>query len=170
MIIYCSVFIIVLIFIACFQQIRLKESKSKLISFAKAAQRANANYQTCKEWLIDYNLECDVAQYLKNQGVKKAAVYGLGEIGLILCEFLQKNGIQVLYAVDINAKKKIMDFPVYNLKTKTFPETDIFIISISYEYEEILKQLEGMIKTRVMCIDEIILETGKLETKNELEG
>lgn len=147
--------LIVLIVILIFLYLKLK---GNMQLHKKLAEKNYLNYCVCRNWLATNNLNRPVCNYFNKLGYKKIAIYGLGEIGNLLQEEIQKNNIEISYAIDQNAENISSSIPIILPNSDDYNEVDAVIVTSIFEYQSIKSLLETKVKCPIISIEEVILE------------
>ena len=85
---------------------------------------------------------------------KNIAIYGAGEIGLLLGKLCNKNGMEIKYYIDKNANYIICDKPVYNLES--IPLNKIEAIIVSLKDRDIKQEIQKKYKIPVYMIEDLV--------------
>ena len=68
------------------------------------------------------------------------AVYGMGRLGEVLCDYLVQEGLGLLFCIDCNPDYVFYDIPVYHVDD-VIPNADIVIVTVMDEkVKELLQQ------------------------------
>lgn len=128
---------------------RVIESKNKLIDKYKLYYHLNNKWISLKE--SDRRL----GRYFTDNKISSIAVYGMGDIGLNLCDELIKDGIAVKYALDRDLARYDSAIPIKKMED-ALETVDAVVITVPDEFEAIRKSLEGKFSCPIISIDEII--------------
>ena len=77
-----------------------------------------------------------LADWLRQQGWTRIAVYGLGMVGKHLATLLQQQGLVPVFGVDQSRNAVSNTFPVLALED-TLPAADILIVTVTYDFARI---------------------------------
>lgn len=118
--------------------------------------RLNGYYETLAQWLTNIQNGIGVEDYLKEKGVQTVAIYGMGELGILLYNELKKStDIQVLYGIDRSGVCAIDDINVY-YPEDDLPNVDLVIVTpISY-MDEIVSELKQTLDCRFASIRDVM--------------
>lgn len=92
--------------------------------------------------------------YLESLDIKTVAVYGYGDVGKILIDYLLEVGIKISYIVDKNADQ-VINYCIYKPEDN-LPCVDMMVVSIIDDLYTITGLMEKKIKTRVERLQDII--------------
>ena len=129
--IYCI--IIGLLFGATYVYRRLNKEYEYL---TEMLYKKSIDYRFLHNW-IEKNINCDnLEKSLLEKGYINIAIYGMGDIGKLICKELEKTEISVKYGIDRNSKNIKSTIKLYGLEEK-LPEVDAVIITISHDFDNI---------------------------------
>lgn len=97
-----------------------------------------------KRWLENRNKQRLFSDYLEECGYYSVVIFDAGEIGRLLYDEIKNSKVKILCFYDRNAEgiNEIEGIPVYPFsKVKEIPESDIVLVSTSYNYPEVLRLL-----------------------------
>lgn len=130
----------------------------KIESERKIQARCNKflNYYTMLTlWMKIKHQKRSLAEYFAKRNIESIAIYGMGEVGQRLCEELLENQITIKYAIDKN-----MNTPFYDIAIKkpndTLESVDLVIVTATYEYDVIQKELENTFSCPIVSLNEIV--------------
>lgn len=91
------------------------------------------------------------------QDTESIAVYGMGDIGKLICRSLKENGKNLKYGIDQNSTvaDASLGIRVY-LPEEVLPQVDVAIISLEYISEQIEAVLKEHEIRKIVTIDEIL--------------
>lgn len=97
-----------------------------------------------------------VDDLLRQRGIEKIAIYGMGELGTILYEELKDTGITVAYGIDqsVSRHPEITVIQKENIKE----ETDAIIVTIPFAYESVKKDLEKLVSCPIISLEHLLYE------------
>ncbi|MDD6627669.1 MAG: glycosyltransferase family A protein [Lachnospiraceae bacterium] len=107
------------------------------------------------QWLMLWENEQTVADYLKQFSFFKVSIYGITPMAMRLYRELSSNAIEVDYFIDRNAAYLENERPIYTLDDE-LPEVDLVIISLVERENEIRKNIQEKLKAKVVTIRELI--------------
>lgn len=109
------------------------------------------------KWMDIRNEGKTVADYLKENGYRSVAIYGMHYIGENLLEELRDHQIEVKYAIDRNADNITSDVDVFHPEDD-LPDADAVIVTAFYYFDEIQDRLQGRVSCPVLSFEDIIYE------------
>ena len=98
-----------------------------------------------------------IGAYLENKGIHTVAIYGMSYVGERLYEELKNENVQVLYGIDKKAGSGIEGFQMYSPYEK-LPEVDAVIVTPTFFFAAIQKDLSAKIMCPIISLEEILYE------------
>lgn len=95
------------------------------------------------------------ADYLKSEGIKTAAIYGMSFMGQRLYEELKGTGIEVKYGIDKNWENIYADIDIVSPEGY-LEDVDVIIVTAFYFFHEIEDSLMDKTDTRILSIEELV--------------
>ena len=92
---------------------------------------------------------------LDEASVSSVAIYGLGKLGELLVDYLRKEQVNVLFAIDRNPDQVFYDIDVYSPDQKG-PDPDLIIITTIGDHESIKEQLKLNYSGRIVLFEDLI--------------
>lgn len=98
-----------------------------------------------------------ITEYLKRQGFRHIAIYGIGYLGkhLLLEMEENKDDVQVRYLIDRNAKWIQTKYPVYTLEDE-LEKTDVVIVTLVQGEEKVVEELRYKTRAIVYTIRNLV--------------
>ena len=107
------------------------------------------------EWLLLYQQGKKITPFFHYNGFRHIAVYGMGNLGMRLCDEILMSDVVIEYGID---KRKMQPYrgievliPNSNLKA-----VDAIIVSAVFYYSEIVNELEKWINCPIISLEDII--------------
>lgn len=125
----------------------------------KAENIANKNLaiiNLLSMWLQNKEYGLKIEDYLKEQKIKKIAIYGMSYVGERLYDELEHSDIEVVYCIDKNANNIYKDVEVFSPTEDLDQNIDAIIVTAFTFFEEIEKDLEKKINVSIISIDDIV--------------
>ena len=111
-------------------------------------------YNIMNKWLKFKQNGGTLADYFEKRLYKEIAIYGMKELGIRLMDELINSNITVKYIIDKNIENIPVNMEGY-LPTDNLPEVDAIIVTASYYYDEIEKNLREKVKCPILSIEEL---------------
>lgn len=127
--------------------------------------RAESNVATKKMLIYWVEQEIQVHQivnYFYIHNMKKIAIYGMTDVGVMLYHKLKNTDIEVVCCID--RSKKFINLPIQIVKPKEFSETvDVIVVASIYYFSEIYDTMRQQVENKVpiLGLDEILYEIGE---------
>lgn len=87
---------------------------------------------------------------------RKAAVYGMGVYGKILCKLLSDINIKVLYGIDRNAGDiQQTEYKIYSPEDY-FPNTEVVIVTSVFAFDEVKKKIQRKLGCPIIRMDDFL--------------
>lgn len=141
----------------------LEEKEQKIIceSAGKARTLEEKHLQLflmMNQWVKIKQAGKNLADYLKERGYRKIAIYGMSYVGETLLSEFQKTEIEVVYGIDKNADKLSLDLEVVTLKNNKLKEVDAVVVTAISFYQEIKEQLSEKLNCPILSLENILYE------------
>lgn len=112
-------------------------------------------YHILIRWLQLKQEEKRMAKYFEQNEYRTVAVYGMKEIGVLLCNELRQEGIDVRYAIDKNADEIEADIEIVK-PTSEMPEVDVIIVTATHYFDSIYIELQKLTAAEIVSITDIL--------------
>ena len=122
----------------------------------RVAERYEIYWKLLERWMRNKRQGKTIEQYLKERGINRIAIYGMGMLGRHLFEELKESEIKVLYGIDKNARNITVDIPLY-IPDEKYQEVDAIIISVVYQNESIINMLKEKTAYPILLLQDIVL-------------
>lgn len=133
----------------------LNKRKKQLEWLSKEYEKRTFYYQVLNMWLEMKQKGKTAVSFLRKQGIKKIAIYGMKELGERFYEEVKNTDIEVVCIIDRNPNQVIGDFSVI-LPTDTIPEVDAIIVTADFYYHEIERQLGTKVKCPIYSLNGVL--------------
>lgn len=107
------------------------------------------------KWLLLKEKGDTLHPFFERWGYRRIALYGLGIAGNHLLTDLEKSQIKVIYGIDKLGNKFQVGFPVYT-PDSNLPEADVIVISVTYDFGNIYKNLKRTFTGPIVSLEKII--------------
>lgn len=109
------------------------------------------------QWMQVKQKGRNVSDYLKENGYKTIAIYGMHYLGECLYAELKHSEIDVKYVIDRNAANIELDIDIVT-PNDTLAEVDAVIVTPIYYFDEIEEQLSKNMKCPIISLEDIVYE------------
>ncbi len=108
-------------------------------------------------WMMVNGLGKSIGQFLKEQGIKSVAIYGMETLGVrVYYELLKTNEIEVKYALDQNPQIQIPGIKIYKPDMRLNIAIDAVIVTDLRSYDDVSVNLKKNGYSRVIALDEML--------------
>lgn len=109
------------------------------------------------QWLIVKQSGKNIRDYFEKNNYKKIVIYGMSYAGERLIDELENSGIEVVAAVDKNAKALFAKVPVL-LPEQDIPQADCMVVTPVYFMNEIVKNMSERVACPIISLEDILYE------------
>lgn len=106
-------------------------------------------------WLCIKEDGKSLVSYFETKHYKKIAIYGIGMVGKHLLTELKDSPVNVAYGIDRQGKEWKYPFSIYDMDQE-LPEADVIVVTVTYEFEKIYRELKPKFAGKIISIDEIL--------------
>lgn len=117
-------------------------------------RKISGYYHIFSEWLGNEFHGQKTELFFEKNGYKSVAIYGMKEFGVHLYEMLKDSDVKVEYVIDRNPSVVLEDIKCYK-PSDELPKVDVIVVTASYYFNEISKQLQH-IGCRIVSIEDVI--------------
>lgn len=121
----------------------------------KLVDKYKLYYCLNNKWISLKESNKRLSRYFVENQMRSIAVYGLGDIGLNLCDEITKDGIEVKYAFDRSLIRYDSLIPIRRLEDE-LEEVDAVVVTIPDEFEVIRNSLQEKFVCPIISIDDIV--------------
>lgn len=109
------------------------------------------------KWVEIKQKNLDFGEYFINNNIHTIAVYGLGIMGCRLIEELKDSQVVIKYGIDKNAAQMLKSIEVRKNEGR-FDDIDAIVVTSSFYFDEIERQLRKNTDKAIINIDDILYE------------
>lgn len=109
-----------------------------------------------EQWLRIMYKGQSISKYIKASGYSHAALYGLGEAGMLLVKEFDQSGIHIDYILEPNFNRNSYKEHIVKRDLDRLKNTDVMIITEFADYEIILGKLENILECPVLALDDLL--------------
>lgn len=109
-------------------------------------------------WLQNKEAGLKIEDYLKEQQIKRIAIYGMSFVGERLYDELEQSDIKVVYCIDKNANNIYKDINVLTPDSELEKEesVDAIVVTAFVFFDEIEANLKKKVNVPILSIDDIV--------------
>lgn len=122
------------------------------------AEKAFEFYHILIRWIELMQKEKKIAEYFEQNEYQTVAVYGMKEIGILLCTELKQEKIDIRYAIDKNAElinNDSLDIEILKPSTE-MPKVDIIIVTAIHYFDSIYMELRKLTEAEIVSIVDVL--------------
>lgn len=113
-------------------------------------------YKTLYQWLLIRQDKVEIADYFKENGYQRVAIYGMGELGRLLLKELRDTGIEIPYVIDQNARSiSVSGIKAVMLKDAK-EDVDVIVVSVVDKFEVIKADIERNMSVPILSLDDVL--------------
>ncbi len=117
--------------------------------------KVNGYYRVLIKWLTRHLRGKRIEEYFVLNGYRTIAVYGVGELGIALIEYINMTSIVVAYAIDRNAENVYAATDIYR-PDECLEAVDVVVVTTPNYYLDITRELEGKMQCPIVSIEDVI--------------
>lgn len=133
----------------------LDENNQVIERLLETIKKNNKIVDVYERWMRLETRSGGVYQFILDNGFRKVAIYGMGNLGRSLCDELSHNQVEVVYVIDKNKSINCSGYQCYTMQDE-LPEADVVIITPITYFEEISKELSKKLTCPLLSLDDII--------------
>lgn len=134
-----------------------KRAKRSNVDYKMYADKHLAILELFDQWMMKKQEGKTVSDYLRENGFRTIAIYGMGYLGKRLYDELKDSEIEVRYAIDKNADNLYLELDVIS-PDENMPEVDLIIVTAVYFFDEIEGMLTNLTECPVVSFEDILYE------------
>lgn len=117
--------------------------------------RLDDYYHILIQWISDKQQGKSLESYFVKNNFKTVAVYGVGQLGELLCDELnQFSEVSVKYGIDKMDVCTVENLDLYSMDDE-LPEVDVVIVTPVFAFDEIKTNLEKKVDCSIVSLKEI---------------
>lgn len=134
-----------------------KVAAEKKDEIQKMSEKHLALFLMMNQWVKIKQEGKNLAEYLKEQGYRNVAIYGMSYAGETLVEELRNTDIQVAYSIDKNADSIYSDISIVSIDDK-LQAVDVIIVTAITFFDEIEERLSKKMNCPIVSLEDILYE------------
>ena len=124
------------------------------LEFELSVERAIA--QTLFEaMMIEYSI-IDLKQIMADQKLQRIAIYGKGKVGKAIFELFKRNGIEVVYCIDLNKQIELGNVDLRHSIDAMTNDIDAVIVTPEIFFEEISEEIKKIVDCRILLARDLL--------------
>ncbi len=132
-----------------------RKQGQEIVRYKKKISRYESYWRIMDQWLLLKEENIQVSDLLEDRNIHRVIIYGMGMIGKHLVRDLAGSNIKIVCAIDRQEMREEIGFPVINVDD-IIPEADAVIVTPSYDYTNIKKNLEEKGLKNIISIETIL--------------
>lgn len=126
--------------------------RREILNYKKTTIRYESYWRIMDKWLSLKERNESVYNLLEKRHIHSVIIYGMGMLGRHLVNELSESDIEVVCAIDRNIICDNLGFPIVNIDGD-IPEADTVIVTPSYDFPDIKRQLEERGVRKIISIE-----------------
>lgn len=117
-------------------------------------------FNTLNKWMLARNHGLSIGRYLNENRYKKIAIYGLGQIGERLEEYLRAEGFEVVFGIDEKIKLVSSRMPIVKMSDfSSMQKPDVIIVTADIGEKNVMAELHMSTKIPVISLEKLSIIT-----------
>jgi len=108
------------------------------------------------QWVSIRQDKIQITDYFRDNGYKKVAIYGMGELGKLFLRELNNTEVEIPFVIDKNAGS----ITVPGIKTVTLREvkgvTDVIVVTVVDKFDTIKADIEKYMDVPVVSLEDVL--------------
>lgn len=132
-------------------------SKKYIREGEEAGWKSARKYLVAIDWLMLKQNGKSIASYFERNNYKNIAIYGMGEFGLLLCNELENEDINVVFTMDSERILPYNNIPMISIEQlKDMDDVDAIVVTPVFAFNKIKTQLEKNVKYPIISLEEVV--------------
>ena len=112
-------------------------------------------YRVLVQWMKLKQHDISIIKYFRDRNVSTVAVYGMKELGQLLCDELKGSEVEVKYAIDKNADHFFSDIDLRK-PDDDLEQVDMVVVTVLTKNKEIIENLKKKMNCPVVTIVSVV--------------
>jgi len=112
-------------------------------------------YNVLVQWISLKERGITAGDFMRKNGYKTAAVYGMKELGELLYQEMRNSGVCVKYVIDQFPESIFVDVPVLRPDEDLLP-VDVIIVTAIHYFEKIKETLKSKIECKICSLEDVL--------------
>ena len=135
-------------------------NKKILIELQKEKNKANKisrYYHLLAQWLSNNQKGICLADIILERGYSNVAIYGMKELGELLCQELTGSDVKIRYVIDRAKEGIYTEYPLLS-PDEELGEVDAIIVTEFFYYDEIKEKLKERVACQIVSLEDLVYE------------
>lgn len=136
----------------------LEKERDACVENLKLLKKYENYFNLLHHWLLKKEMGRSFAAYLKSLNCNRIAIYGVGIMGKHFISELQNTDVEIICAID-NQDAVCVNAEIPIVKAGQIQnDIDAIVITVTYQYEEIRKNLQEYTCVKTISLEQIVME------------
>lgn len=105
--------------------------------------------------MIEYSI-IDIKKVMDDQKLQRIAIYGMGKVGKVIFELFKRNGIEVVYCIDLNTNIELDNTDLRHSIDDMTNDVDAVIVTPEMFFEEIYEKIQKIVDCRILLARDLL--------------
>lgn len=129
------------------------------LSEARLYEKSRENFLVLKRWMLLHYKGITLNKYFTEREISKVAIYGMGDLGKLLCMELDNELVDIKYVIDRNALWVYSDIDIFELDSSiSYKNVDVTILTVMMDDESLINSIKSITNSEVITLTEVIDE------------
>lgn len=122
--------------------------------------KLQANFDVCRDLLCLKDIRNKLEEYFLESKIRNLALYGVGQIGKIVYDYLEDTIIDVRYGIDISGNGRYKTIKIFSIENN-FDGVDAILVTVPFDNEIIVRELKKHTNVQIICLTKLVSELKK---------
>lgn len=132
----------------------LDKAKIEDLEFGLMVEKTKA--QVLYEAIIIEYSGVDIKRFMADQKLQRIAIYGMGIVGKVIFELFKRNGIEIVYCVDLDKDMELIDTDLRHSIDAMTNDIDAVIVTLEMLFEEISEKIQKTVDCRILMVRDLL--------------
>lgn len=114
-------------------------------------------YHLLSQWLSNNQKGIRLADILLERGYSNVAIYGMKELGELLCQELTGSDVKIRYVIDRAKEGIYTEYPLLTPDDE-LGEVEVIIVTACFYYDEIKEVLKEKVACPIISLEDLVYE------------
>lgn len=105
--------------------------------------------------MVEYRIT-NLKQIMADQKLQRIAIYGMGKVGKTIFELFKRNGIEVVYCIDLNKHIELDYVDLRHSIDAMTNDIDAVIVTPEIFFEEISEEIHKIVDCRILLARDLL--------------